>query len=78
MANYTGPPMTLGNMRSLGVRSVRAECRCGHGRCVLVDRLPDSVEVPAIAARLRCEACGSRPQSVQPDWREYRPSGVGR
>ena len=35
---YTGPPMTIGNMRSHGVRSIEVTCRCGH--IALVDANP--------------------------------------
>jgi hypothetical protein len=32
MTRYTGPAMTLGNMRQNGVRSILVECVCGHKR----------------------------------------------
>ena len=75
---FDGPAMDLANMRSLGVRSIVAECDCGRRAAVDVSRLPDLVEVPALARRLRCSSCGSRPVNVRPDWREYRAHGAGR
>jgi len=70
MTRYTGPAMTLGNMRENGVRSILASCSCGHKDSLNVDALPDFVEVPAVRRRVRCSACGARPVDVRPDWRE--------
>src|SRR3712207_4973554 len=69
----TIPPMTLGNMREHGVRSVQAHCQesgCGHSDSLNVDGVPDDYPVPDIALRLRCSRCGSRNVKTQPDWRE--------
>jgi hypothetical protein len=50
------PPMSLGNMREHGVRSVLALCQeasCGHSASVSVDDLPDDFPVdPRSAATL--------------------------
>lgn len=75
---FTGPPMDLANMRALGVRAIVASCPCGRERSVVVDRLPDSMAVPSVAGRLRCDGCGSRPNDVRPDWSLYRASGMAR
>src|SRR5829696_7213613 len=66
-------PMSLGNMREHGVRSVKASCQetnCGHSASIKVEDLPDSFPVPDVSMRLRCSACGSRNVKTQPDWRE--------
>ena len=43
-------PMSLGNMRAQGVRSVWAECEsCRHEAAVNVDRFADAVYVPDVA-----------------------------
>lgn len=66
-------PMSLGNMREHGVRSVLAICHrtsCGHSGSVNVDALPDDFPVPNVSLRLRCSACDSRNVKTQPDWRE--------
>ena len=72
------PPMTLGSMRGLGVRSLQAWCGCGHGACGIgVEALPDDVPVPDLALRLRCSACGSKAVKTRPDWTEFRAAGMG-
>src|ERR687897_116541 len=66
-------PMTLGNMREHGVRSVLAICQdasCGYSASINVDDLPDDLPVPDVALRLRCSACGSRNVKTQPDWKQ--------
>ncbi len=67
------PPMTLGNMREHGVRSVQAHCQeasCGHSTSLNVDGLSDDFPVTDIALRLWCSRCGSRNVKSQPDWSE--------
>jgi hypothetical protein len=44
-SRYTGPAMTLANMRSLGVRAVDATCGCGRSS-VDAASLPGEKEVP--------------------------------
>lgn len=64
-------PMDLGNMRSLGVRSLDVTCRkCRHEASLNVDRWPDHVPVPAFATKMRCTKCGSRDVTVRPNWAE--------
>jgi hypothetical protein len=70
--------MDLANMRSLGVRSIFATCDCGRRASVDVSALPDAVTVPALRWRLRCSACGARPNDVRPDWRGHQAHGAGR
>jgi hypothetical protein len=51
--------MTLGNMRSVGVRRLDLTCRrCGRRRLVCADHLPDHEPVPQLGARARCADCG--------------------
>jgi hypothetical protein len=62
-------PMTLGNMRQHGVRSVDATCEaCGHEAVINVDALADEMYVPDVALKLRCSACDSKKIAVRPDW----------
>jgi hypothetical protein len=68
MQRYDGPPMTLGNMRAHGVRSIEVYCQCGREEQVVVDALPDEVAVPSLKERFRCVRCGMRPQLVRPAW----------
>jgi hypothetical protein len=70
-------PMNLGNMRSLKVRSVWAECladRCRHEALVSVDRLPDDLPVPDVGLRFRCSKCGGRRIKTMPDWSDLAKS----
>ena len=78
MKPYDGPPMTLANMRALGVFSVDASCACGRETSVRVDALPDDLAVPDVRLRLVCAGCGGRPVETRPDWRQYNSSGMGR
>ena len=77
-SRYTGPALTLQNMRSLGVRTIEAACECGHKAIVDVSGLPGAIELPALRHRFRCLECGSRPNDVRPNWLEYRAPGMGR
>lgn len=75
------PPMTLANMRSLGISSVDAICGetlCGHSGRLDVDALPDDSPVPDMALRLRCSRCGSKAVSTRPTWTEYQAIGTAR
>ena len=77
----TIPPMTLGNMRSLGVQRLEAICGetlCGHAGAINASALPDDVAVPDVADRLRCSKCGSKNVSTRPLWGEQQASGTDR
>jgi hypothetical protein len=70
-------PMTLGNMRENGTRSVEAECQtCKHTAIVNVDDWPAEVSVPDVGLRLRCSACGGKDIDTRPNWAE-RPDPYG-
>ena len=58
---FDGPAMTLANMRSFGIRAIDATCDCGRRASVDVSALVETLEVPSLRWRLRCSACGSRP-----------------
>jgi hypothetical protein len=48
--------MTLGNMHSLGPRSLDVTCKAsGHRTIFNVDDWPDEVLVPSFGPRMRCE-----------------------
>jgi hypothetical protein len=75
------PPMTLGNMRAHGVRSIDAHCEaigCGHASTLNVDGLPDELPVPDVSLKLRCSKCGSRSIHTRPNWLEMQAPGMGR
>ncbi len=66
-------PMTLGNMRSLGPRSLDVTCKaCGYRRILNVDGHPDEATVLSFGPRLRCSKCGKLGADVRPDWSQLR------
>ena len=78
-----GPPMTLGNMRRLGVQRLIGYClnhSCRHSALIDVSRFANEVEVPWFRLRVKCGKCGSRNVDVRPNWKEQpeRPSATGK
>ena len=74
-----GQPMTLGNMRALGVQHLVAHClndACRHQGLIDVSKYPDDVEVPSFANKIVCAKCGGRGRhiDVRPNWKE-QPTG---
>jgi hypothetical protein len=72
--------MTLGNMRSLGVRGLAMSCQnWRHESRLDVDQWPDHVPVPAFGPRMVCTRCGIVGAEARPNWREQRvrPSPTG-
>jgi len=66
-------PMTLGNMRANGVRSLGVWCLgrgCGRHRVIDVERYGDDVPVPSFGPRLRCVRCGHLGADARPNWSE--------
>jgi len=79
MQRYTGPPMTLGNMRENGVRTLAVYCLgrdCHHQTVLKVERYPDDMPLPAFGPRMRCQRCGHLGADARPNWNEYRASGM--
>jgi hypothetical protein len=76
MAQYSEPitPMTLGNMRANGVRSLSVYCVVCHHEAVLdVEAWPDHVPVPAFGPRMVCAHCGVIGADARPNWKEQAP-----
>jgi hypothetical protein len=74
-----GPPMTLGNMRDLGVQKLIASClndACRHVALIDVWNYPAETEIPYFRSRVVCAKCGSRGNKidVRPNWKEQAPS----
>jgi hypothetical protein len=66
-------PMTLGNMRSLGPRDLRAWCKaCDHHSTVNECAYPDHIGVPSFCPRTRCSKCGRLGASLRPDSTDLR------
>jgi hypothetical protein len=64
-------PMTLGNMRANGVRSLAVSCLiCRHEAVLDVETWPDSVPVPAFGQRMVCTRCGIIGADARPNWKE--------
>jgi hypothetical protein len=67
-------PMTLGNMRELGVRSLDVSCwNCQHQAVVSAERWPDQVPVPSFRPRMVCTRCGIVGADARPNWKEQAP-----
>ena len=67
-----GPPITVGNIRQLGVRGLIVSCRnpqCRHEATMSVDDYADEIEVPSFAPRMVCAKCGGK-VDVRPNWKE--------
>jgi hypothetical protein len=65
--------ITLGEMRSSGVRGLLIYCsdyHCSHWTAISGDRWPDYVRLSDIEPRFTCQACGQRGADVRPnfDW----------
>jgi hypothetical protein len=73
MARFDIPvePMTLGNMRENGVRSLAVSCTlCHHEAIVSVAPWPDHVPVQTFGPRMACTRCGIIGSDARPNWRE--------
>lgn len=69
--------MTLGNMRSLGVRSLAIYCtRCHHQAVLPVEGFGDHVEVPSFGPKIVCTRCGSIGAEAWQNWREHQARGT--
>jgi hypothetical protein len=76
MARFDQPiePMTPGNMRDLGARSLDVSCWNCHHRAVLsADSWPDHVAVPTFGPRMACTGCGIVGADARPNWKERPP-----
>jgi hypothetical protein len=72
-SRFTEPiePMTLGNMRANGVRSLDVSCwQCHHRTITSADPWPDDAPVPSFGSRMVCTKCGIIGADVRPNWRE--------
>jgi hypothetical protein len=66
-----GDPMTLGNMRGNGVRSLDVLCwRCHHRTILSADPWSDDVAVPAFGPRMVCTRCGIIGADARTNWQE--------
>jgi hypothetical protein len=71
-------PMTLGNMRQNGVRSLAVACSlCRHEAVIRTEPWPDSVPVSTFGPRMVCTGCGIVGADARPNWREHQTHGAG-
>jgi hypothetical protein len=64
-------PMTLGNMRANGVRSLDVSCwQCHHQAIMSADPWSDDVPVPTFGPRMVCTRCGIIGADARPYWQE--------
>jgi hypothetical protein len=70
-------PMTLGNMRRLGVRSLAVSCSiCNHEAIMSAEPWSDDVPVPAFGPQMVCTRCGIVGADARPNWREHAAHGT--
>jgi hypothetical protein len=67
------PPMTLGNMRANGMRSLAVSCwQCHHRTILSADPWSNHVPVPSFGPRMVCTRCGIIGADARPNWRVNR------
>lgn len=75
MESFDGAPMTLGNLRSLGMRSLQVYCNnCPHHGVLDINGQPDHLAVKSFEPKMYCTKCGSKNVDVRPNWSEYAPT----
>jgi hypothetical protein len=70
---YRGPPVTLGHIRSHGVRRLLIYCSTGlcHRSAIIdVDGWPDDTVLLDLDRRAVCIKCGMIGADVRPNWSE--------
>jgi hypothetical protein len=70
--SYQGPPVTLGHIRSHGVRHSQG-LYCHHSAIIDADRWPDETVVLDLDRRAVCTKCGIIGADVRPNWSERPP-----
>jgi hypothetical protein len=67
-------PMTLGNMRANGARSLDVCCWLCHRRAIIsAASWPDDVPVQVFGPRMVCTRCGIVGADARPNWQEQPP-----
>ena len=83
MKQPAGPPMTLGNMRDLGVKRLIPSClnyACRHTGLIEVWSYPAETEIPYFKSCVVCAQCGGRGNKidVRPNWQEQTTQVTGK
>jgi hypothetical protein len=74
---YSGPPVTLGHIRSHGCRRLLIYCNapgCHHRANIDADRWPDETVLLDMCRRAVCTKCGIIGADVRPDWSPHTNS----
>jgi hypothetical protein len=72
--SQAGDPMTIGNIRANGVRSLDVSCwQCHHRAIMSADPWSDDVPVPTFGPRMVCTRCGIVGADARPNWQEKPP-----
>jgi|HubBroStandDraft_6_1064221.scaffolds.fasta_scaffold5810015_1 hypothetical protein len=67
-------PMTLGNMRANGVRSLDVTCwHCHHRATISAAPWPDDMPVQVFGPPMVCTRCGIVGADARPNWQEQPP-----
>jgi hypothetical protein len=78
-ARYIGPPVTLGHIRSPGVRRLLIYCAeglyCHQSAVINADHWPDDTVLLDLDRRAVCTKCGMIGADVRPNWSERPPPG---
>ena len=76
---YAIEPMTLGNMRANGVRSLLVYCTaCSRTVIFNVDAYAETLPVPAFGPRMVCTGCGMIGADARPNGNENPAPGAWR
>jgi hypothetical protein len=79
-ARYVGPPVTMGYIRSHGVRRLLIYCSeglyCHHSAVVDADRWPDDTVLLDLDRKAVCTKCGMIGADVRPNWSERPQPGT--
>jgi len=68
--------ITLGEMRAMGVHGLLVYCsdyHCSHWTTISADRWPDDVRLSDLEPLFVCQACGTRPAELRPDFDWNKP-----
>jgi hypothetical protein len=82
MPALTRQKITLGEMRTAGVRGVLIYCsdyKCSHWTAISADRWTDDVRLSDLEPLFTCQACGKRGADVRPDfnWNKQPVAAMG-
>jgi hypothetical protein len=68
--------ITIGDMRSTGVRGIPVYCQdflCSHSIAISTEPWPDGVRLSDLEVRFVCKACGKKGADVRPHFHWSKP-----